>query len=344
VLPLAQVADLTGVYGLSFCVAATNAAVAELWSAKGRLARTLLVPVVVVFAALGYGTWRLQTEIASETPIAVVQGDLPVSGQWSPEHYGRNLDAYLRLTADALRDGPRLVIWPESAMTFFIEREPLYRNTIAAALAPGGAQLVAGGPRDAGDENRFFNSVFLLDAHGAVTAVYDKRRLLPFGEYFPLGTASLVRRGFSRVREFVPGSPSPPLATAAGPAGVLVCNEALFPEGAAERVAEGAGYLLALTNDSWVGEERFAAIALAMTRLRAIEQRRWLVRASTWGPSAIIDPQGRVVAASPMGASAILTGTVASRAGTTPYGRFGDVFAAACVVAVLVALARPTKG
>ena len=116
----------------------------------------------------------------------------------------------------------------------------------------------------------------------------DKRRLLPFAEYFPWQSAGLLRREFGRVREFTPGAPRPPLPTVAGEAGVIVCNEALFPEPARERVLAGATLLLALTNDSWVGEPAYAEQATAMTIVRAIEQRRPLVRASTAGPSLIV--------------------------------------------------------
>jgi len=172
-----------------------------------------------------------------------------------------------------------------------------------------------------------------------VAARYDKERLLPFAEYFPFAQVDLLRRDFGRVREFTPGTPGPPLATGAGAAGVLICNEAMFPEVAAARVRAGAEYLLNLTNDTWVPGRQFAGIAFDMSVLRAIEQRRWLVRASTAGPSAIVDPWGRVTVRTALFARETAVGTIVPRTERTPYGRMGDVFALACAAIAVVSLA-----
>src|SRR6185369_7717207 len=108
---------------------------------------------------------------------------------------------YLRLTHEALGrvPAPRLLVWPESALSFFLDDEPLYRAAIGNVLAPGGAELVTGGPRTAGDkEPPFYNTTFLLEPTGVIRAWYDKQRLLPFAEYFPLGSIALLQRQFGR--------------------------------------------------------------------------------------------------------------------------------------------------
>src|SRR6185295_17055406 len=92
-----------------------------------------------------------------------------------------------------------------------------------------------------------------------------------------------------------PGGPTPPLPTVAGPAGVLICNEAMFPEVARTRVGAGAAILLNLSNDTWMNDAKYSAIAFDMIVLRAVEQRRFVVRASTAGPSAIVAPSGHVL-------------------------------------------------
>src|SRR5262249_59296592 len=97
------------------------------------------------------------------------------------------------------------------------------------------------------------------------------------------------------VHVFTPGGPATFLRTVAGPVGLLICNEVMFGDVVSERVRAGAGYLVTLANDSWLGDRKFAEQAFDMARLRAVEQRRYLVRASTSGPSAIVDPSGRVV-------------------------------------------------
>lgn len=358
--PLVQVADVTGVFAVSGILIAVNAALAELWLAyRGEPhavddLRVCTPPQAwwgagLVAAALvgmtGYGLARMRAfdggREGAATPIAIVQANLDAGSQWRRELYGVNFEAYVQLTARALRSAPaRVVFWPESAMTFFLDDVPAYRAALAALLAPAGAELVAGGPRAGGDGVRYYNAVFLVAPDGDVVARYDKQRLLPFAEHFPFGGSALLRRQFARVREFTPGGPSAPLPTAAGAAGVLICNEAMFGEIAAERAGAGAGYLATLTNDSWLGDRKFAEQALDMARLRAIEQRRYLVRASTSGPSAIVDPLGRVQARTDADTAATITGTIHAATGLTLYARYGDLFGALCVALLACAAVR----
>jgi apolipoprotein N-acyltransferase len=359
VTPLVQIADVTGVYGVSFILIAVNAAGAELWLAYGarRLSyrgpvctpaqawRGVALVAAALAALIAYGSVRLRSADEAGAPaatrVAIVQGNLDLGSQWRQEFYGRNLEAYMRLTVDQLRtDHPQLVFWPESAMTFFLAEEPLYRAAIGRLLLPTQTQLVAGGVRAVGESNRrYYNAAFLIAPDGSIVATYDKQQLLPFAEYFPFGGVDLLRRQFGRVREFTPGGPARSLPTVAGSAGVVICNEAMFGDIVAERVRAGASYLVTLANDSWLGDRKFAEQAFDMARLRAVEARRYLVRASTSGPSAIVDPQGRVVSRTQDDAPETLGGTIRPMDGLTVYARYGDVFGLLCAVlpaAVLV--------
>jgi apolipoprotein N-acyltransferase len=347
-----QIADVTGVYGVSFIVLAVNAALAELWIAwRGRRTvrpalSALALAVLLAGTVTAYG-WLLLARAGvgpvttTGTRVCVVQGDVAMHAQWSPSDYGKNLDLYLRLTRDVLaRDGASLVVWPESAMTFFLDEEPLYRRAIAGVISPRGAQLLAGSPRalDAAHA-AFSNSAFLLGPDGEVLGRYDKQRLLPFAEYFPLSFDALRRR-FGRVRQFTAGGPSQPIGTDAGPAGVLICNEAFYGDIAAAHVRAGASWLVNLANDTWVSDAQFSRMALDMVRFRAIEERRWVVRASTWGPSALIDPSGRATVATATDTQEAIGGAIQSLGGETVYARVGDAFAFACVVAAALGLVR----
>jgi apolipoprotein N-acyltransferase len=343
---LVQIADVTSVYGVSFALIAVNVALAELWIGwrrSHRLTPACLGGLGVALATVGflsaYGTWRLTAAaigMPGDSPVnvGIVQGNLDLGSQWQGEFYGKNLDQYLHMTVNLLRHSKaRLVVWPETAMTFFLEREPLYQASISTFLQPFGAQLLAGGVRVSDTEPPvYYNSAFVIGPEGLPQARYDKQRLLPFAEYFPLPQIDVLRRDFGRVREFTPGRPTQPLPTVAGDAGVLICNEAFFPEIARERVRAGATLLVNLTNDTWVGDETFSLIAFDMSRFRAIEQRRFLVRASTAGPSAIVDPYGRVTVQTPLFAAATCAGSVRPVLVTTAYARLGDVFVAACAV------------
>lgn len=336
-----QIADLTGVYGISFVVAAVNVAVAEVcvaaWHGRGwSAARQLVVAAVLVGVMLVYGGWRVAPadEPGREaTSVLLVQGNLDLGSQWRDELYGRNLDVYLRLTAENIRENPpALVVWPENAMTFFLGREPLYRMSIGRVLSHGPVQLLTGGPHYIESDDAYLNSAFLVAASGEIEARYDKEKLLPFAEYFPLPQLDVLQRNFGRVREFTPGGPAPPLPSVAGPAGVLICNEAMFPDVAARRVRAGAELLVNLANDSWISDAQYAELALDMSVFRAVEQRRYVIRSSTSGPSAIIDPQGRIRARTEAGSEATLRGVVERRRTLTPYARLGDLFVVLCGV------------
>ncbi|HEY2389446.1 MAG TPA: apolipoprotein N-acyltransferase [Candidatus Binatia bacterium] len=348
---LLQIAAATGVYGISFVLVAVNVALAE---GVGALLRRegLTRPVRAAAAsaalcaacALLYGVRALATPpVAAGEPVSVliVQGNLGAAARWGTEGGARTLDVYTRLTREALERAPAaLVLWPESALTFFLEQDRLYGPALLSAFRDRDVELLVGAPRAAEEGMApFFNSVYLVAPDGTLAGRYDKQYLLPFMEYFPL-RLELARRRFGRIREFTPGAPTPPLATRAGRAGILVCNEAFLAPVAARRVADGAAYLVNPSNDSWVPDAGFAWQQFDIAALRAVEQRRFLIRVSDSGPSGVVDPLGRVVAHTAPLARDVLRATVAPMAGRTLYGRVGDLFGVLCVLAALAGLGR----
>jgi apolipoprotein N-acyltransferase len=360
-LAMSQVASLTGMYGVSFAILCVNAAIAEAWIAyrdAGHLARRDVVifalPCLPALVCLGYGMAVLRSDPTlpgKSTPIAIAQANLNLGTRWRSDLYGTNLDVYLQLTREAQREGePEIVFWPEAAMTFFYDDEPLYRAAIKSALGAEGVELVVGGVRSEGSQTpAYYNTIYSLARDGSVRGRYDKQYLVPFAEYFPLDIDVLKRR-FGRVRNFESGDEAgaSPLPTAAGLAGILVCNETMLPEVAGQRVAAGAQYLVSPTNDTWISDTKYTEQQFDMAVMRAIEQRRYLVRVSTAGPSAVIDPWGRVqIATEPLTRQVIL-GTVRRNDERSFYGTFGDLFGFSCVLVtvlgVLVAKLRRTTG
>ena len=351
--PLVQIADVAGVHGMGFLVAAVNAALLETWRAvrgDSRQLRGALAGVAIVAAALtlalGYGVFRLRSPVvgsdARPIKVAMVQGNLDLGSQWQQEFYGRNLDVYLRLTRNVLLESsPAMVFWPENALTFLLADEPLYRAAIGRLLAPSGAQLLAGGVRsDGARPPRYYNSVFLLSPEGTIVGWYDKQRLVPFAEYFPFAGLEFLQRRFARVRVFTPGADAPLLPTAAGPAGVTICNEAMFPEIPAAHVRDGATYLVDPANDTWLSPA-FSAQQFEIVSLRTVEQRRYLVRASTSGPSAIVDPYGRVVMRTEFFRQTAIAGEIRPLTVRTVYSRVGDLFGVLCAATALGACLSP---
>jgi apolipoprotein N-acyltransferase len=287
---------------------------------------------------LAYGAMRLDEASRADGPtveVAVIQPNLDLGFQWRPELLGANLNLQLDLTARAhAASKARLAVWPESALTFFIEREPSYRALMSYVLKPRDLQLVVGGVRPEG--GAFYNAAFVVEPDGRVSASYDKEWLVPFAEYFPFRTVGWLNRRFGRVKQFTPGTRTDPLPTVVGPAAVVICNEALLPEVVRERVRRGAAIVVNLANDGWLGAEAFSHRVLDVTVFRAVETRRWVLRASTSGTSSIIDPWGRVVVEAPPFVQTFVSAGVRPSTLTTPYTRVGDLFARLCVAVVLL--------
>jgi apolipoprotein N-acyltransferase len=349
---LIQVADLGGVYLLSFVVFLVNASLAELLRPARpptrKIVRVLLPAALVVATIVAYGGYRIgwPPTGGSVVPVRIVQGNNELRTQWRRELYGDGLERYLALSQGPRPRSPRLLIWPESAVTFFLAEEPAYRGRIGRVLGALGAELVVGAPSRQAIESggwQSFNSAFLVDEGGAVQARYDKRRLLPFAEYFPLRFLTFLRRHFDAVRDFTAGDTPVLLETRAGRAAVVICFEAIFPELVGERMRHGAEILINLSNDIWLGSWAGPAQHLQMVVLRAVENRVWVLRATTTGISAAIDPLGRVRVRSRFGTTTTLDQEVSPMRVWTVYKQFGDVFAFVCVAVtglVLAALQR----
>jgi apolipoprotein N-acyltransferase len=349
--PLVQIASVTGIYGVSFAIAAVNAGLAELLLAvRGRGAGLrdalggLLLGIVPAGAVLVHGLFVLSGAVENDSeravPVAVVQGNIESGSRWRSDLYGANLEVYLRLTLDTFAEGtPEIVFWPEAAMTFFVDEEPLYRRAIGSVLRRGGVELVAGAPRyETGAKGPlYYNSIFLFSEDGEIRGRYDKQYPVPFTEYFPL-RVDFLRRRFGRARELTAGGPARPLETRAGPAGVVTCNEGMLPEVVSRRVDEGAAYLVNPSNDTWVGDRGFSEMQFDVVLVRAIEQRRYLVRVSTSGPSAIVDPWGRVQGRTQPLSRDVLAGAVRPRYERSIYNRIGDAFAFLCIAVTVVAV------
>jgi apolipoprotein N-acyltransferase len=352
-LPMVQIASLTGIYGVSFVVVCVNAAVAELWiwrsdwngrsgagGAKGLALATFPAVASLIYGIVTLASADRELETWPATSVAIAQGNVSMSSQWRSDNYGRNLETYLRLTLEASRNGkPEIVFWPESAMTFFLEDEPRYAGAIARVLAAENVELVAGGPRSIpGNAPSYFNSIYTLAPDGAIRGRYDKQYLVPFAEYFPL-KIDLLERNFGRVRFFSPGDSTKPIPTRAGPAGVVVCNETMLPEVVGDRVRAGATYLVNPSNDTWISAEKYVEQQFDIAVVRAIEQRRYLVRASTSGPSAVIDAYGRSAKRTAAQERQILSAEVRTQRARSVYGRLGDLFAIASGIVVAAAVA-----
>ena len=343
---LLQLASVTGIYGVSFLVALGSAAVARaalaLREGFGRAVGTLVLPALVVAAVWIDGAAGLprRSDVPDDSfPVVAVQTNLPPAFRWNRGYAERTLLAHVRATDGAPPfDRHGLVVWPENALALYLENEPLVAAQLRTLAARQGADLLVGGPRH--ERGHVFNSATLLTAGGRDGGHYDKQHLVAFAEAPPLGAPEADEADESP-RAFTAGD-APGVLRGVVPIGVSICHEVIYPELIAAEAAAGAELLVNISNDGWLdgGYAIASRQHMAMASVRAIETRRYLVRAATTGVSGVVDPFGRVIDSLDSGTAGVVTAAVAGRSGKTPYVSLGDAFAVACGLAAAAALAR----
>jgi apolipoprotein N-acyltransferase len=339
-LPVVQTADLAGPYGIGFLIAGVNAALAASWTPalRGRRWRlTLAVLALLLLGAWGYGWLRLSDPFASGEAIrvAVVQPGATRDFAWRPE-YATELPMQLieQSRAPSVRDA-EIVVWPENSVSFYLQEDTPQRRSLLEASETSKRDLVLGGPAYAYGvrEVEYFNSIYLVRG-GRLGGRYDKLRLVPLAERDDL------RGVLPRAQSLTPGHDATLLRSGRAKLGAFLCFEAMYPETVRRFVDGGAELLVNLSNDVWFGVAAGAEMHLAMARLRAVEARRWLVRAATTGVSAIVDPHGRLRGRSEYGTPAVVAGEVHREVVSTFYERRGDAFAWTDLIVVLVVTLR----
>jgi apolipoprotein N-acyltransferase len=327
---VSQLAAVTGIWGLSLLAVAAGALPVALLEPGVRLRwqPAAAAGLVLALAWLG-GTLRLQEGPSEATPgvrLRLVQGNIAQHHKWQPELRARWFERYLELSA---RPAERIqaVIWPESATPYPLDREPAARRLIAQVVPPGGLLLTGGERFDLESEPpRAWNSLFALDDKGRILAVYDKRDLVPFGEFLPFRTV-LGRLGLEKVTQgsidFQPGPGRETLdLPGLPPFSPLICYEAIFPGGVIDPHAR-PDWLLNITNDAWFGVSSGPYQHFAMARFRAIEEGLPLVRAANTGISAVVDPFGRVQARLDLEVTGVLDAALPAPLAPPPFARLG---------------------
>jgi len=335
---LMQIADATGPYGVGILIAAVNACAAGLLAPtlRGRWpALSCAVVGVVVVAVMIYGERRLSQTFTEGEPVSVVivQGAIEREARWSPKHAGENLERYLALTRKAVDVHPRLIFWPEYAVNFYLQQESPLSDTVFRVSRDLQADIILGGPHFSYGETAMLlhNSIFLV-RDGKLTGRYDKAHLLPLAE------ANHLQWLLSGIpTNYEPGNHFHTLRAKAARVGAFVCFEAMYPELVRRFVEAGAEVLANPSNDDWFGAAAPARHHFDMASVRAIENRRYLIRVTTNGYSGVIDPYGRVVILSGFDAPEVLTATIFLSRAHTPYQRWGDAAAWSAIGLVFLA-------
>ena len=343
-LPVIQIADITGVFGISFVLVLSNillfALIFPTNDQKKALTRIYfsLLLIGLIFIVVGYGSWRLaepEAHEASSFKVALVQGNIAQDTKWDPAFQKTTLEKYERLTKEVVKHQPQLVIWPETATPFFFLADRKNTETIFRLVREIKTPLLFGSPayRRKGDLLKLYNRAYLLDGSGMLIGYYDKIHLVPFGEYVPWkGLLFFVDKLVQATGDFASGKKTVVLDLLPAKIGVLICYESIFPELSRNLVNGGANFLVNLTNDAWFGRSSAPYQHLSMAVLRSVENRVPMARCANTGISGFIDSRGRILQVSSLFEDATMFGKVQLGEGKTIYTRYGDWFGWSCLV------------
>lgn len=345
-ISLSRITTWTGVYGVSFEIMLVNVAVAAAFLVPKKKRSTLLIASLVAAAVLQAGRLVDAPAIPADHAALLVQENIPVDATWTRDNFQRTLQELgalsIRAASNAATDSktgkPDLIVWPESPAPFFTG-DPLFREPVSQMARDAHIWVVTGAignvpamhSRTAASE--VFNSAALISPAGDWTARYDKIHLVPFGEYLPFPKLFAFAGGLTKeVGEFQTGTSRAPLQAGDINLGVFICYESVFPGEVREFADHGAQVLVNLSNDGWYGDSGAYAQHLNQTRMRAIENARWILSATNTGVTASIDPYGRTVARLPRKMRGTLVAPYALTSVTTFYTRHGDWFAWLCAI------------
>jgi len=394
---MAQAADLGGVYLLSAIIVLANVAIVEALAARRAGAGSMMVPAIAGRLAIAvacplllfaYGMWRLDELDAipytGSLKVGIAQGNIAQDEKWNQRLRDRILEKYLDLTNQAASAGAQLVVWPEAALPFYIQRD-MRSLELTRVARERGIDLLVGAPgivEHEGGSLTPYNQAWLVRSSGDVEGPYNKIQLVPFGEYIPFyGLFGMVKVAVQSVGQLGAGTEykifdtvelSPPAAagsasnappratsgaaeagtasataaTASAPGAAkrparfatLICYEGIFPTLTRSFAAEGADFLVNISNDAWYGDTSAPHQHLAMAAMRTIENRLPMVRSTNTGISAFITDEGRIGPVTPLFHEDMVVETVLVRDVWSFYRAYGDVFLHLCQAFVAVVL------
>ncbi|MBA3272159.1 MAG: apolipoprotein N-acyltransferase [Acidobacteria bacterium] len=344
-LPIAQLASATGVYGLSWFLATLHALFALVAMRDGRQRLTAgLAALGLVAACALWGAARLSdgrlTRVGEAVKIGLIQGNIPQVEKWDSSRASSIFERYLHMTREAAARGAQFILWPESATPFYFDEDPISALEVRRLVAETRTPLLFGSDEiERGSPARYYNSAFMLDASGSTAAVYRKMFLVPFGEYVPFSALlTFVGPLVEAVSAFSPGQRVTMMPVHGHMVSTAICYEVVYPHLIRGGVRDGSELLTTITNDAWYGETSAPFQHFELASMRAIEQGRYLARAANTGISGIVDPYGRVLTRTELFETTTVVGEVRFIQELTVYARIGDLVAQLAVLLTLIAV------
>ena len=365
-LVILQVTKITGIWGLAFLIVLVNIALTEIfrkkapppqvWGAIQRPDGHVLIRLpklgagglafpgaaaVLLLAALAYGVVTVRTEHLEPTFVAAaLQADINQNVDQNPAYAQRVVQTFTDQSRAASALGAKLTVWPETAYPGYLQNFDLTRTQVAAEAVRDKQAVLIGGVEYDWAQHKNANSLFLMDTSGNVSGSYQKRQLVPFGEFVPgrrwmpfleaLHVTTFDMKAGADTQPLLDGGPG------IGKIGATICFESSYPRFLREQVARGASLLVISTDDTWFGRTAAARQHSAIAAVRAAETDRYLVRSAATGVSQVIAPTGQVLAEAGLFQPAVVAAPVQSRSTVTPYVRWGDWFIGFCALLLAV--------
>ncbi len=340
-LPVIQIADITGIYGVSFLIVAVNSGVAALFLKTPKERRTIsrylpgALSLTLLVAVILYGHYRI-AEFSHSSPgktvrLSLIQGNIEQDAKWNPAYQEDVMKIYRDLTLEEIGNNPDMVIWPETALPFYLNGNPEKEKELISFVREISTPLLTGTMlvKKTADSQSFSvtNSAVVIDRDGKMTYRYDKIHLVPFGEYIPLKKfLFFIDKLVSVVGEFQPGREYIQARTKWGSFPVLICYEIIFPDQVRNFLKDGGELIVNITNDAWFGRTTGPYQHFATAVLRAVENRRTLVRVANSGITAVVGPTGEILAETALFERTAVTLKAGIYETKSFYTRNGDLF------------------
>ncbi|HNV23844.1 MAG TPA: apolipoprotein N-acyltransferase, partial [Candidatus Omnitrophota bacterium] len=347
ILPVIQIADLTGVYGISFLIVMGNVCLKEFLSTsqKMKIFFAVLLTVFCLGLTLGYGQFRLKNKIIAtgEMNISIIQPSIKMADRWQESLWKDIIEEHFNLSRKAVLQKTDLVIWPESSLPGIFSQKLWLFHQLANFVRDAKTPFLIGAVTHLKDEF-YFNSALLFSSDGEVMRQYDKWHLVPYGEYIPFRKYFPFLKYIVPIDDFTSGRELTIFSLGALKFSVLICFEDSVAYLSREFIKHGAQALVNITNDDWFKKSSALFMHVQSSVFRAVENRKSVIRVANTGVSCFINPWGKIVkkVQNKQGQSLyvkdIATDAVVFNSIQTFYTKFGDVFAFVCFLCILIGI------
>ena len=336
-LPMMQISALVGSYGLSFLILTVNGllAYALLYRRRELLCCGLSAGLLAGNLAFGFARCAVDRREEVTVKAAVIQGNIDSHEKWEESTTARMVRTYTELTEQAVAEGAELVVWPETTVTVALNQSRYMQVFVSSLAKEQGITLLVGALHE--DESGEYNSLFMVTPDGEISEQrYDKRHLVPFGEYVPMrGLVEVLIPPLAEVSaldmELTAGKDPALFDTPWGKIGGMICFDSIYEMLGIHSVRDGAELMVISSNDSWFSDSAAVYQHQVQAQFRAIEEGRWIVRAANTGISTILSPHGKILRWLDPLTEGYAVCEVSFSQNRTPYSVIGNLFVYLCV-------------